>query len=668
MTYGGTNWGNLGYQGGDSSYDYGASINEYRQVWREKYSEQKLQANFFKVSPAYLTSKAGNSTNGTYADTTAVNTTPLVGQNRTNFYIVRQANWTSTTPLSYRITFNTSEGAVTLPQLGSQLSLLGRDAKIMVTDYDLGGINLVYSTADIFTWARSLSGKTVLVVYGTEGETHELAVPASLGRPSVSSGANVTTERIGSTWVAHWSVTKSQQVLHFNSANLEIRMLWRNDAYNYWVLELPGAAPIGNYSSPSKSSVVVKAGYLLRTASIDGNTLSLTGDFNTTTNVQVVFDPTDRVDSLVINGFQLRTTQSRLGELSGTMTYQPPSLKLPDLAKASWRAINSLPEIQTNYDDSLWTDANHLNSTNNQLPVFTPTVLFASDYGYHHGSLLYRGHFTANGLESYLYLNVSGGWGFGYSVYLNNTFLGSWIGNDIDATNNQTFSIPTNLTSGLPYVITLLQDHMGQDEEGPGTDAVKFPMGILNYKLAGHPASDLLWKLTGNLGGESYVDKARGPKNEGAMYAERQGYHLPAPPSYKWETSNPITQGLTGPGVAFYSTSFELDIPESYDIPLGFSFSNNTDSRGAYRAQLFVNGYQFGKFVPHLGPEFVFPVPEGVLNHAGTNYLGITLWAMEEQGASLGGLSLRPEMAIITSFKRPSLSPQPAWEFRADAY
>ncbi len=30
-----------------------------------------------------------------------------------------------------------------------------------------------------------------------------------------------------------------------------------------------------------------------------------------------------------------------------------------------------------------------------------------------------------------------------------------------------------------------------------------------------------------------------------------------------------------------------------------------------YRAQLWVNGYQFGKYVNHIGPQTKFPVPQG---------------------------------------------------------
>jgi beta-galactosidase len=37
---------------GYASYDYGAALTEERSIWREKYSEEKLEANFLKVSSA----------------------------------------------------------------------------------------------------------------------------------------------------------------------------------------------------------------------------------------------------------------------------------------------------------------------------------------------------------------------------------------------------------------------------------------------------------------------------------------------------------------------------------------------------------------------------------------------------------------------------------------
>ena len=137
---------------------------------------------------------------------------------------------------------------------------------------------------------------------------------------------------------------------------------------------------------------------------------------------------------------------------------------------------------------------------------------------------------------------------------------------------------------------------MGLDENGEvGPDEMKDPRGILSYSLAGRDQSAVTWKLTGNLGGENYQDRARGPLNEGGMYPERNGYHLPAPPSASWPAGKP-TDGITSAGIGFYTTSFELNMPMGYDIPLSFAFTNTTTTVSNYRCQLFVNGYQFGKY------------------------------------------------------------------------
>lgn len=70
----------------------------------------------------------------------------------TNFYVVRHAAYNSLESTNYRLTVPTSHGNVSIPQLSSTLTLNGRDSKIHVTDYDLGGLTLLYSTAEVFTW------------------------------------------------------------------------------------------------------------------------------------------------------------------------------------------------------------------------------------------------------------------------------------------------------------------------------------------------------------------------------------------------------------------------------------------------------------------------------------------------------------------------------------
>ncbi|KAJ5804471.1 uncharacterized protein N7518_000774 [Penicillium psychrosexuale] len=556
--------------GGHTSYDYGAAITEERTIWREKYSEQKLEANFLKVSPGYLTQL-------------------LILETRTNLYVVRHADFTSIDNTWYTLTLLTSIGDIKIPQLGGHLTLNGRDSKFRVADYDVGGINLVYSSAEIFTWARGSGSTRVLILYGGAGETHEFGLPSHLGKPTVIEGDSIEIKQHGSAWVVKWRVTPARRIIRV--ADLQVYLLWRNEAYNYWVLELPVSGPIGNYTSPSKSLVVVKAGYLIHTADLINKQLRLTGDVNATTEIEVISSPATKLKGITFNGEVLQTSKMPNGNLQGTVRYNLPTLDIPDLSNMEWKFIDSLPEIQLSWILRV---------------VCTPWTTDITQ-----GLCYTVAHFNANGQESNVWLNISGGAGFGRSVWLNNTFLGSWIGSSADSTVVHSMSLSSHLSQGRsPYVISVLIDHMGQDEEAPGTDSIKFPRSILNYDISGHDQSDVSWKLTGNLGGEQYQDLARGPLNGGGMYAERQGYHYPNPPSSKWELSNPVTDGLSHAGVGFYAASFRLNIPSGWDIPMSVVFNNSIqdstkqNARGNnYRCQLFVNGYQFGKYINHLGPQ-----------------------------------------------------------------
>lgn len=87
-----------------------------------------------------------------------------------------------------------------------------------------------------------------------------------------------------------------------------------------------------------------------------------------------------------------------------------------------------------------------------------------------------------------------------------------------------------------------------------------------------------------------------------------------------------------------------------------------------YRVQLFVNGYQFGKYVSHIGPQSEFYVPEGVLNYRGENAVGLTLWAMEDRGAAIEGFALNAGRPIRTASEEVRPIQQPRWKRRHGAY
>ncbi|USW56803.1 Putative glycoside hydrolase, family 35, Galactose-binding-like domain superfamily [Septoria linicola] len=667
MTYGGTNWGGISHPGGYTSYDYGAVITEERGVDREKYSQAKLLANFLLASPAYLTAVAQDNdyANGSYTGDSAIATTALLG-NWTNFFVVRHAAYNSLETTEYSITLPTSKGNITVPQLGGKLSLHGRDSKVYVTDYDVGGSNLLYSTAEIFTW-KKYGDKRVLVIYTGPGETNELAF-TSCSKATVVEGSGVDIKNKNDATILHFETSTSQRVVDIDD-DLTVFIVDRNSAYDYWVAD--------SGAMPSVSAPIIKAGYLIRNATVEHDALHLVGDLNATTPIEIIGGAPQPLGKLTFNGKELQFKQSNAGVVTATADYTRPDYSIPDLSATQWKVLNTLPEAQADYDDSKWPAADLTFSNNTARNLTTPTSLYASDYGFHTGNLIFRAHFTATGNESSVFLWTQGGSAFGHSVWLDGKFVGSFAGAAIYSNTNATYQLPST-TAGKESVLTVLIDNQGLDENGQAGQAqMKNPRGVLDYSVAGHAKSDVKWKLTGNLGGEDYKDRARGPLNEGGLYAERQGYHLPGAPIDSWKSSGGPSEGLSAPGVAFYAANIKLDFPTGYDIPLAFSFNNATangtsSTNGtlatAYRAQLYVNGYQFGKYVHNIGPQDVFPVPEGIFNHRGDNYIAVSLWALEEGGAKVDGLKLVAQSEVQTGYGAVEASPQPAWEEREGAY
>lgn len=111
----------------------------------------------------------------------------------------------------------------------------------------------------------------------------------------------------------------------------------------------------------------------------------------------------------------------------------------------------------------------------------------------------------------------------------------------------------------------------------------------------------------------SYPDKVRGVLNEGGLFGERAGWHLPGFDTSSWAKRS-LSSGLPNgaAGVGFFVTTFNLNIPKGTDVPLSFTFDDgvlmtNGVSGQPYRAILFVNGWMMGKRVANLGCAHRFP-------------------------------------------------------------
>ncbi|KKZ64295.1 beta-galactosidase A [[Emmonsia] crescens] len=667
MTFGGTNWGNLGHPGGYTSYDYGAPISEDRNITREKYSELKLMGNFMKVSPSYLNAVPGHWSISQFTTTPALTVTPLIGRlSRSSFFVLRHSEYTSKASTNYKLKLPTSVGSLTIPQLNGTLTLNGRDSKIHVTDYDVAGTNILYSTAEIFTW-KKFGDRKVLVIYGGENERHELAVSTN-SMPSVVEGSseNMQIKKVDDYVVLNWETIRERRIVDID--DLSVFILDRNSAYNYWVPEVPRSGETPGFSTfeNTASSIIVKAGYLVRTAFVRGSELHIAADFNTTTPIEVIGAP-KTASTLHINGEKVEHNVDDNAIWTTSIEYAPAKIDIPALENLEWKYIDSLPELQADYDDSSWTAADHKTTNNTLRPLTTPTSLHSSDYGYHAGYLIYRGHFVATGIETAISFETQGGFGYGNSAWLNGKHIGSWKGKGHLGSSTNIYSFP-KLKAGEKCVFTVLVDNMGLGQNYViGADSAKNPRGIQHYVLFGRLQSSVTWKLAGNLGGEDYQDRFRGPLNEGGLYIERQGWHQSSPPSQSWKSASPISDGIAGAGVGFFTAEFDLNIPRGWDVPLYFTFPGIKSSPSTYRVQLYVNGFQYGKYVSNLGPQTSFPVPQGILNYQGKNTIGITLWALDGKGAKIERFVLEYREAVRTGMRDVTLVDGPAWRKREGA-
>ncbi|KIW25647.1 uncharacterized protein PV07_08813 [Cladophialophora immunda] len=61
--------------------------------------------------------------------------------------------------------------------------------------------------------------------------------------------------------------------------------------------------------------------------------------------------------------------------------------------------------------------------------------------------------------------------------------------------------------------------------------------------------------------------------------------------------------GRSQPGAEFFTTNLTLDMLQGYDVPLSFVFGNHSALGGPhYCAQLWVNRWQFGKYISQSHP------------------------------------------------------------------
>ncbi|KAJ6453970.1 glycoside hydrolase family 35 protein [Mycena sanguinolenta] len=666
MTYGGTNWGNMHCTTIYSSYDYGAAISEDRTP-TPKLAEIKLQAYFLHASPDYLlVGRVGNGTVGSgtaYSTSADIYTTNLESPaSKANLYFVRQSTNTKTSDTDFTLRVNTTlEGEITIPKEGN-LTLAGRESKIIVTNYPFGTSTLEYATAEVLTWATFDQVDTI-VLYALEGQYVEISVESTPRAKISHSGSTAISAKTTGKTITVSGSPSGLTVVTFGNSRIIVGDKKTVSGFFAPRLTVSGTGHSHYDLGPDVLSVLVLGPYLVRSATAYGSVLQLTGDLNATTTLDV-FAPKE-FTSITWNGAVVHTTKSDIGSLRGEVKFPTAiaAATIPVLADLEWKCADSLPELDPAFDDSTWVLANKTTTQRPLQPTAGNFVLYTSEYGFHAGQFVWRGHFTGNATG--VQLSIQGGFSFGYSVFINSHFLGSGQGSSIDQSGvdllSPTFTFTEAQLVDGDNVLTVIHDSTGLNEDYNINDEHKTPRGIRGYKLLSDTENDFTeWRLAGNIGGENAPDDVRGPYNEGGWWYERVGAHLPGYDDSAWTKSCTPLTGIDHAGVMAYRTTLDLDLPTGSDIPLAFDFA--LDSVDPYRTLLYVNGWQFGRFVSSLGPQVSYPIPEGILNHHGTNEILVSLWALNATGAKMSQLELNKRATVASSkVITVDIVPAPGW-------
>jgi beta-galactosidase GanA len=621
MAYGGTSWGFLP-QPNDvgSSYDYGAAITESRQL-TPKYDEFKRQGYFMTtVAPLAKTDAVAPPAGGAGLHLEA-RANPDTG---THVLLVRAPDRGTAVDVVSTVDWSTPDGRYQVP-----VQLHGRDAKILLAGYDLGGQRLVLSTSELLTHVPD-GDRDVAVLYGRSGEP---------GRTVLRYGSRPSVRVLAGSAAASWDPARGDLTLNYVHSGLTrvlvagggrrpLLLLLGTDgtAASFW--RLPTAA----------GPVLVRGTDLLRTADRSPGTLALAADTTARESIEVL--TAAGVRRLTVNGAAVPVRRTASGSLVGTLP-GPGPVSLPSI---SWRADTAgAPEASPSFDDRVWRAADHTATTSPYLPKTLP-VLYADDYGYHYGDVWYRGHFTATGAETTVDLNAITGKRGVYLVWLNGRYLGSAAGGvqadsdpPVDADPGPGhFAVPAGLLrAGRRATLSVLVTNMGHNDDWIADDLrFKQPRGLVAASVAG--AGAISWRIQGARGGEQLTDPARGPLNTGGLFGERAGWQLPAFHDAGWARAS--TAAPLAPGVTWLRGTARLDLPTDQDTPVVLRFG--APPTASWRAQIFLNGWNVGQYLGSLGAQHDFALPAGLLRTRGPNTIALAVTATTAVPTGLGPVTL----------------------------
>ncbi|MEU0967027.1 beta-galactosidase [Streptomyces sp. NPDC005917] len=605
MTYGGTTWGWLPAPVVYTSYDYGAAIDEARNVTPKIAPMHQLGHLLQRVPDfAKLERAADVRADGLKAYHL---TNP---DTRAHVYVLRNDG---TSEVTSTLTTLKRDGGDDI-----EVTVPAKDARLITTGLSLGRRKLRYATAQ--PMAVLTAGRQDIAVFtGRYGEMAHLVLECPT-EPYVTR-LDAEAAWVYDRGVLHVTVPLGQGgltrvLVQRGETDTPLLLLFADDATSVRLFP---------YDTPS-GTLLVYGPALLRHARISGSTVQLTGDTVQESGLEV-WGPRG-VSAVTWNGRPVRTrvslSQSLVAEsdLAGA-----PKPALPELG--GWRRKTENPESAVGFDDSKWTVADKKTSFSTTAVPDGQPVLFADDYGFHYGDVWYRGRVDGGfeDLQSISLAYSTGTQGM-LMAWLDGKPLGSHRMPVPDAktvrqgswTATAEFSVAglkKKQRKKRQRVLSVLVRRMQHDMDGKSLDTHKVARGLTAVTFKG-ASPKVSWRIQG----EAAPDPVRGPQNNGGLYGEREGWHLPGFADGEWERVE-LPRSDKGMGVTWYRTGFRLAVPDGIDASVGLVLED--DPARAYRVQIFLNGWNLGQCINDVGPQRTFVLPNGILRTRGANSLALAV-------------------------------------------
>jgi hypothetical protein len=272
---------------------------------------------------------------------------------------------------AFNLTVTTSAGTINIPRAVPDITLNGRQSKVIVTDYHYGNSGFIlWSTAPVF-FAGRIGNRDVLYITADSGEPGELAL-------SHAAAADFRFPN-GVTEGGLFAIVDTETSLVLVSTSLT--------AGTFFAPVLDGTGSHASFWQIGTNFTLLVGGpHLVRNASLgEDGALALHGDLNESVTLRVIGPP--QMKAVTWNGEVVARNDiatSNLSHFSGTfvgrLTFSEPKVTVPALSK--WKFSDSLPEIQATFDDSSWIVANHVTTNIPLKPYYgDERILYGCDYG-----------------------------------------------------------------------------------------------------------------------------------------------------------------------------------------------------------------------------------------------------------------------------------------------